>query len=80
MSQVKITLNREGIGELLHEVGANICAEYAQNIASACGTGYESDVYNAGGRTVASVYTATEEAMRDNLENNTILRACGNGN
>lgn len=79
MAQVQIVLNRAGVGELLHEVGQNICGELAQNIAASCGTGYEADTYNAGGRTVASVYTATKEAMQDNLENNTILRACGNG-
>lgn len=79
MAQVQIILNRAGVGELLHEVGATACAELAQQIAASCGEGYESDVYNAGSRTVASVYTATKEAMQDNLENNTILRAAGGG-
>lgn len=79
MSKVQIVLNRDGVRDLLHEVGRNVCGELAQNIAASCGSGYESDIYDAGGRTVASVYTANKEAMQDNLENNTILRACGNG-
>lgn len=79
MTNVQIVLNRDGVRDLLHEVGRSVCGELAQNIAASCGSGYESDVYDAGGRTVASVYTATKEAMQDNLENNTILRACGNG-
>ena len=39
------------------------------------GTGYDCDVYDAGTRNVSSVFTVTEEAYKDNLENNTILGA-----
>ena len=77
MSKCRIELNSEGVQELLKEVGANVCAPKAQEIASACGDGYASDTYDVGGRIVASVYTDTIEAIRDNLENNTILRNLG---
>ena len=79
MAQVRIELNSSGVQELLHEAGETVCAEIAQSIASACGAGYESDTYNAGSRTVASAYAATDEAGKDNLENNTLLGALGNG-
>ena len=39
--------------------------------------GYASDTYNAGSRVIAAAYTETEEAMEDNLENNTLLKAMG---
>lgn len=79
MAQVRIELNSSGVQELLHEVGETVCAEIAQSIAASCGSGYESDTYNAGSRTVASAYAATDEAGKDNLENNTLLGALGNG-
>lgn len=61
MSSMQIEFNYEGIGELLHETGRTICAEYAQRIADACGDGYTADVHNAGSRTVASVSTVSED-------------------
>lgn len=79
MAQVLIELNEAGVGELLHEVGQTVCAEYAQTAASACGDGYAADVYNAGSRTIASVAAVTWDAYQDNLKNNTILRNIGNG-
>lgn len=75
---MRLELNDAGIQELLKEVGTTVCAPMAERIASSCGDGYASDMYDAGSRVVASVYTATGEAMRDNLENNTILRNLGN--
>ena len=44
-------------------------------MAARAGDGYATDVYQAGSRVIASVYTETEEAMKDNLENNTLLKA-----
>lgn len=56
------------------EMQAVLSAE-ASAIAQRCGAGYESDVYLTKGRAVASCYTATIKAEKDNLENNTILRS-----
>lgn len=76
MSNVRIELNSEGIREMLlsSEMQA-ILSEHAAVIAERCGEGYASDTYLTGGRAVASAFTETEEAMRDNLENNTLLRS-----
>lgn len=79
MAQVLIELNYDGVGELLHEVGQTICAQYAEEAAALCGEGYAADVYDAGSRTVASVAAVTWDAYKDNSENNTILRSIGNG-
>lgn len=75
MSDVRIELNSAGIRELLRsaEMGA-IVEEHAAAIAARCGAGYEHDKKLMPGRVIASAYTADPEAMRDNLDNNTLLR------
>ena len=76
MSNVRIVLNSPGIRELLlsQEMQA-VLNERAAEVAGRCGEGYEHDIYLTGGRAVASVFAATEAAVRDNLDNNTILRS-----
>lgn len=75
-AKVHIELNRDGVRELLKspEMMA-ICASEAQAIAGRAGTGYEVSTYTGKTRVNASVITATEEAMRDNYKNNTLLKA-----
>lgn len=75
---MRLEINDTGVQELLKEVGTTVCGPMAERIASACGDGYAADVYDAGSRVVASVYTASAAAAQDNLENNTILRELGN--
>lgn len=72
---IEIELNSAGIREMLRsdEMQA-LLGEKAAAIAGRCGDGYESDVYMTPGRAIASVFTATPEAARDNSKNNTILR------
>ena len=78
MSKVKIELNDAGFIELLksQEI-TDAVKEVADQVAARAGDGYATDVYQAGTRVIASVYTETEEAMKDNLENNTLLKAVG---
>lgn len=77
---MKIELNSAGIQEMLHspEITA-VISGIASDIAARAGDGYETDVYNAGTRNVASVFTTTKGAYQDNLENNTLLMAMGGG-
>lgn len=77
---MRLEINSEGVRQLLKDVGQNACGQMAVNIATSCGEGYAADTYDAGSRVVASVYTDSGAAARDNLENNTILRNLGNGN
>lgn len=76
MSKIKIELNSSGIQSLLKgsEVEAAVRSE-AERIASNAGRGYAADTKQMSGRVIASAYTADEEAMKDNLENNTLLRS-----
>ena len=75
---VRIKLNYREIGTLLRggEVKEMVGAE-AGRIASAAGSGYDTDVRRVGDRMRGEAYTATKEAMKDNLESNTLLKATG---
>lgn len=76
MSKVELVLNESGIRQLLksHEMKAGL-GDIAQNIASRAGEGYESDIKYMRTRVIASAYTATEEAMQDSKENDTLRKA-----
>lgn len=72
---VEIELNSPGIREMLRSAEMQaVLGEKASEIAGRCGAGYESDIYLTPGRAVASVFTATPDAVKDNAKNNTILR------
>lgn len=72
----KIVLNSKGIRELLksHEVKECILEE-SESIKARCGAGYATDVKYMGTRVISSVYTETQEALEDNYNNNTLLKA-----
>ena len=75
---IKVELNHEAVGEMLKSSEMQeLVKSYADEIAKRAGDGYASDTYNAGSRVIASAYTETEEAMEDNLENNTLLKVMG---
>ena len=78
MAKVEIKLNSKGIEAFLSgaEVRGMVSQEAAR-IASAAGPGYGTDVRKVGDRMRGEAFTATKEAMQDNLENNTLLKAAG---
>lgn len=75
MSKVRIELNSAGIRELLRseELGA-IVEGHASAIAARCGEGYAFDRKLMSGRVIASAYADSQDARRDNSDNNTLLR------
>lgn len=76
MSKVEFKLNRAGVRELLRSTGtANACREHANKVAGRCGPGYEVSTYKGTTRANASVKAVTEEAIRENYENNTLEKA-----
>lgn len=76
MSKVKFELDREGVRQLLRsEEMKNICQEYANDVQSRCGEGYEVTTFTGKNRVNASVHAATVEARRENSKNNTLLKA-----
>ena len=76
MSKVKIQLNRQGVRSLLRskEMQAILKAK-ADDMAQACGDGYKSGIFFVPNRAVARVSAASIRAKRDNLKNNTLLKA-----
>lgn len=71
-----IILNKAGVRSFLHSPEIrNIVEEQARKVKDRCGTGYNMDVSVQSTRVIASVYTETKSAAKDNRENNTLLKA-----
>lgn len=76
MAKFRLELNREGVRELLKSPEmAAVCRQHADQIAARAGEGYEVTTYTGKNRVNASVHVATKEAYRDNLKNNTLIKA-----
>lgn len=76
MAKTKVVLNRSGVRELLQsdEMKA-ICEEHANRALGRLGQGYTVTTMTGKTRVNASVYAESTEAKRDNMENNSILKA-----
>lgn len=76
MGNVKIELRRGEIRGLLRSDGvAQLCRQYADSAVSRLGDGYEADTYTGKNRVNASVMAVTYKARKENMENNSILKA-----
>lgn len=78
MSKMKFELDRQGVGELLKSKEMEQVLEgYAQGISGRAGEGYRTGSYQGSDRVKVNVWPETPEAKRDNLENNTLIKAVG---
>lgn len=69
-------LNRAGVAELLKsDAMQKVLTDKATGIRNRCGDGYEQDIYVGQNRANAMVSATTYRAKRDNMKNNTILKA-----
>ena len=76
MSNVIITLNKSGVRELLRsEEMKKVCEEHAEAALLRLGPGYEVTTRTGKNRVNAQVAAISFKAKRDNLKNNTILKA-----
>ena len=76
MAKNTFKLNYKGVGELMKsEAMQTVLNEYATNIKNRCGDGYEQDIYVGKTRANAMVSATTYQAKKDNLDNNTLLKA-----
>ena len=77
MGKAKFKLNRKGVREILQsQEMLDVCIEHANAIVSRAGDGYEVTTCAPGKTRVnASVHASTRKAIKDNLENNTLLKA-----
>lgn len=76
MSKKGFALNYAGVGQLLKssEMQA-VLTDKAAGIRKRCGDGYAQDIYVGKTRANAMVRAKTVKAKRDNMKNNTILKA-----
>lgn len=73
---VKVVLNTQGVRELLRSKEMeSICAEHARQTMNNLGPGYEMDTYTGENRVNAMIKAVSGTAKRDNLKNNTLLKA-----
>lgn len=76
MAKNTFKLNYKGVGELMKsEPMQKVLNEYATSIKDRCGNGYEQDIRVGKNRANAMVKATTHQARRDNLKNNTLLKA-----
>ncbi len=78
-SKTSLKLNRTGVRALLRSDEAELfCRNIAQKAADRLDEGYEVTTYKGKNRVNASVKAVSYKAKKENLENNTILKAvCG---
>lgn len=76
MAKVRIELSSSGVRELLKsgEMKAE-CEKHAKQALGKLGEGYTVTSHVGKNRVNASVYAESYRARRDNMENNTILKA-----
>ena len=76
MAKVEIKLNRSGVREMLQsQEMKTICEEHANAALSKLGTGYKVTSMTGKNRVNASISAESISARRDNMKNNTILKA-----
>ncbi len=77
MSKTRFKLNRAGVKELLKSKEMEgILLEYGNVIVAKCGgDGYETSSFTGKNRSNVSVRASTRKSIKDNLENNTLLKA-----
>ena len=76
MAKVKVVLNKSGVRELLQSAEMKaICEEHANRTLGQLGEGYTVTTMTGKTRANASVYAESATAKRENMENNTILKA-----
>ena len=72
----KFELNRKGVSELMKSDGMQeVLNNHASAIRKRCGDGYEQDIFVGKNRANAMVSAGTAKAKKDNLNNNTLLKA-----
>ena len=80
MTEIEFTLNSEGIGKLLKsdKIG-EVTAQFGQAVLNRCGSGYTMDTRVGKYRNITRVTAVSDDAIADNLKNNTLLKALHGG-
>lgn len=77
-SKFKFELNSDGVRELLKSNQMKkVLKDYTDAISDKAGSGYYGSVIEVSDRAKGFVHTTTKQAQKDNLKNNTLLKALG---
>ena len=75
-NKVEIKINYKGVGALLKgKETEKMMSDFGSRIASQSGNEYSYRTVNSGQRIIANIFPATKKAAKDNLKNNTLLKA-----
>ena len=78
MNKYKFELNSEGVKELLKSAEMQaVLNEYASSVSNIAGNGYTVSKFVGKNRANVSIKAVTRKAKKDNLKNNTLLKALG---
>ncbi|MBE5852272.1 MAG: hypothetical protein E7299_04870 [Lachnospiraceae bacterium] len=78
MANVKVEINYKGLLELFkNEQIKEKCISVANNVAQIAGEGYNVSNWTGPHRAGATVWCDSYDAIRDNMKNNTMLKALG---
>lgn len=76
MGKAKVKVDYKEVGKLLRgQESKSMMEHFGKQAAAKAGSGYGYRVHDSGQRQIANVFPNTSEAARDNLENNTLLKA-----
>ena len=76
MAKMKFKLNRSGVAALMKSNQMQgVLEEKASGVRNRAGEGYKQDIYEGKTRANAMVYADTYQAKKDNMKNNTLLKA-----
>ncbi|MBM6615630.1 hypothetical protein JTF06_12110 [Desemzia sp. RIT804] len=76
MSKMQFKLNSSGVSSLLKSAEMqNVLSKQASAIKNRCGEGYEQDIFVGKNRANAMVWADSYQARKENMENNTLLKA-----
>ncbi|MGH1772125.1 MULTISPECIES: hypothetical protein [Enterococcus] len=76
MAKMKFKLNRSGVASLMKSNQMQgVLEEKATGVRNRAGEGYKQDIYVGKTRANAMVYADTYQAKKDNMKNNTLLKA-----
>lgn len=75
-AKMKFKLNRSGVAALMKSNQMQgVLEEKATGVRNRAGEGYKQDIYVGKTRANAMVYADTYQAKKDNMKNNTLLKA-----
>lgn len=78
MGKTRVELNLQGINEVMKSTYIQeACEAAAKAIADATGQDYETETGTINYIAYSNVVTADKEAIQDNYDNNTLLKAIG---